>query len=88
MSAYKKVTCKGTLRLMFICLRPSSLLGFCLGVVLLTECITPAEYGLHHNPPIHIVYVNTMYLHTGKGVRRGELSQREGERGNRGEYRI
>jgi hypothetical protein len=31
MSSSKKITCKGTLRLVFICLSPPSLLGFCLG---------------------------------------------------------
>jgi hypothetical protein len=49
----KKLTCKGTLRQMFICLRPPPLLGFCLGWSTNfvgsksdTKCKTPAEYGL------------------------------------------
>jgi hypothetical protein len=31
MSSSKKFTCKGTLRQVFICLRPPPLLGFCSG---------------------------------------------------------
>jgi hypothetical protein len=39
-------------------------------------------------PPLYTLYTYSIYsilIHTGKG--RVELNQREGERGNRGEYR-
>ncbi len=36
------------------------------------------------HPTLHIVYAYTVYLFT---QRRGELNQRNGYRGNRGEYR-
>jgi hypothetical protein len=82
------MSAKGTLRQVFICLRPRPLLGFCLGrcsnflgfefgqIKVLnsgriwspTEPISP--------PPLHTVYVYTVYLFTqGRGVR---VDQREG----------
>jgi hypothetical protein len=60
MSSYKKLTFKGSLRQVFICLRPR----------------TPY-------PPLHTVYVYTVYLFTQRKVKGwGELNQREGQRGN------
>ncbi len=59
----KKFTCEGTLRQVFICLRPRT------------------TY-----PPLHSVYVYYTYSLQGRGEG-GELNQREGERGNAGEYR-
>ncbi len=79
MSSSEKLTCKGTLGQVFICLRAPPLQGFCFGrtsnfVVSesgqIQECKLPAEYGLQLKP-----------------IPRGELNQREGERGNRGEYK-
>ena len=63
----KKVTSKGTLRQVFICLRPRT---------------------AYPPSPLHTVYcTRTVHLFTqGRGEGR-ELNQREGERGNRGEYR-
>jgi hypothetical protein len=55
----KKLTCKGTLQQVFICLRLR---------------ISP--------PPLHIVYVNTVYLFTDGRGGGGELSLREGQRRN------
>jgi hypothetical protein len=59
----KQLTCKGTLRQVFIWLRPR----------------TP-----YPRPLAHCKRVYSMLIHTGEGV---ELNPREGERGNRGEYR-
>jgi hypothetical protein len=85
MSTSKKFTCKGTLRYVFICLRSSPLLGFCLwwssifvgsesgqiqSVKLLQNMVSNRT---PYPPPTHF----TVYL----------LNPREGERGNRGEYR-
>jgi hypothetical protein len=54
----KKLTRKGTLRQVIICLRPRT----------------------HTLPPLHTVYVYTVYLFTQGGE--GELNQREGDRGD------
>jgi hypothetical protein len=62
----KKLTCKVTLRQVFICLRPR----------------TPYHHSITHCIRVYL------YLFTrGKGEGR-ELNQREGERDNRGEYRL
>jgi hypothetical protein len=37
-------------------------------------------------PPLHTVYVYTVYLFTQGRGRGGEVNQREGQRGNMGEY--
>ncbi len=86
----KKLTCKGTLRQMYICLRPPPLLGFCLGwsctfwIWSDTECWTPAEYGLQQDskpstplPATHYLFI--LYLDIGGG---GGLNQREDWRCN------
>jgi hypothetical protein len=59
MSSSKQLTCKETLRQVFICLRPQ----------------------IPYPPLTHCICVYSILIHTGKG--RGELNQREGERGNR-----
>ncbi len=72
----KKLTCKGTLRQVFICLRPPPLLGFCLGwssnfagsetgqiqtVKVLQNMVSNRTTCL---PPLHTVYVHTIsYSH-------------------------
>ncbi len=79
----KKLKCKGTLRLVFICLWPPPLLGFCLGwkgnfvgsesgqiqsVKLLENMVSNTTQ--HPPPPSH-----TLYFDKGKGG--GEVNQRE-----------
>jgi hypothetical protein len=67
MSSSKKLTCKGTLKQVFICLRPR----------------TP-----YPPPPTHYTFyrrIQNTYLKGKVGGK--ELNQKEGERGNRGEYR-
>ncbi len=82
-SYLKKLTYKGALRHLFICVRPPPLLGFYWGWIgnffgfwiwSDTERHTPAEYGLQHNstlpnPPsvTHCLYI--MYFDFGKGGR-------------------
>ncbi len=77
----KKLTCKGTLRQVFICLRPPFLLGFCLGwssnyvgsksgqiYRVLNSCRLWSSTGLntpHPLPATHCLYV--LYFDTGKG---------------------
>ncbi len=60
MSLSKKFTCKVTLRLVFICLRPLP------------------SYDPIPPPPLHTVYVYTVYLFTQGRGEGGEMKQREG----------
>ncbi len=81
-SHLKQLTCKGTLRQGFICLRPPPLLGFCLGwcsnfvgsesgqiqsVKLLQNMVRVSNRT--PPPPLHTVYVYTVYLFTRGGGR-------------------
>jgi hypothetical protein len=81
----KKITCKGTLRQVFICLRPPPLLGFWLGcysnfegsesgqkqsVKLLQNMVS------NTSPPSHTLYI--MYFYFGERGGVGEAYQREG----------
>jgi hypothetical protein len=63
----KILTCQGTLRHVFICLRPPSLLGFCLGW---SSNFVGSESG-----QIQSVKSGRIWFSTGQG---GELNQREG----------
>ncbi len=58
----KKFTCKGTLRQVFICLRPPSLLGFCLGWS--SNFVGSPPPAL---PATHCLYI--LYFDKGKGGR-------------------
>ncbi len=86
----RKLTCKGTLRQMFICLRPPPLLDFCLGwssnfvgsesgqiqsVNLLQNMVSNRT---QHSPPpsSHTLSVYILYFDTGKRGR--EMNHREG----------
>jgi hypothetical protein len=79
----RKFTCKGTLRQVFICLRPPSLLGYCLGW---SSNIVGSESGQiqcvkflqnmvstrPHSPPTPSQPVTvSLYFDTGKGGRGG-----------------
>ncbi len=83
----KKLTCKGTLWLVFICLRPPPLLSFCLGGLAILLVLILGRYRVLNScricmvsnkipyPPtpytLYSVYSNTVY---------GTYSHREGER--------
>jgi hypothetical protein len=89
-----KITCKGTLRQVFIFLWPLPLLGFCLGwsrifvgsesgqvrsVIILQNMVSNST---QHTPPpppaTHCLYIIIMYIDTGKGGGGREMKQREG----------
>ncbi len=89
------------MRQLFICLRPPHLLCFSLGwssniagsvsgriqsLKLLQNMVSKQN---PISPPLYTIYVHTysVLIHTGKGGGGGKLNQREGERGNRGQYR-
>jgi hypothetical protein len=92
MSSSKKLTCKGTLRQVFICLRLPPLLGFCLGwssnfvgsesvqiqsVILLQNMVFNRTPHPRPLPATHCLFI--LYFDTGKGGEGGgELNQREG----------
>jgi hypothetical protein len=88
------MSCKGTLRQVFICLRPPPLLGFCLGGILygsdsgqIQSVKLMQNNGIQQNlkppPPLtHCIRIYHIIIPTGKGEGGGELNQREGYRGN------
>jgi hypothetical protein len=94
----KKLTYKETLRQVFICLRPPSLVGICVGLssnfvgfesgqihsVKLQKNMVSCRTQHHPPPPSHTLSVYTHYtvLDTGKGGRGGDVNQREGLRDN------
>jgi hypothetical protein len=89
----KELTCKGTLRQVFICLRPPPLLGFCQGW---SSNFVGSESGqkqgdkllqnmisntTQHTPPLPLPATHCLYIiyfDFGKGERGGEVNQREG----------
>jgi hypothetical protein len=97
MPSFKKLTCKGTLRQVFICQTPPPPLGWSINFVgsesgqiqsvkLLQNMVSNRiPYPIAHGIRMYsIQYLFTQGRGGGGGV---ELNQREGERGNRGEYR-
>ncbi len=86
MSLSNKLVCKGTLRQVFICMRPPPLQGFCLGwsikfvgsesgqsVKLPQNMVSNRSLHPHPLPTTHCLYI--LYFDTGEG---GELNQRAG----------
>ncbi len=78
----KKLTCKGTLRQVFICLGPPSLQGFVgsesvqIKSVKLLRIWSPTELNNSHPPPRHTLCTSLYCSMTqGKG---GKLNRREG----------
>ncbi len=86
----KKLTCKGTLQQVFICLRPPPLPSFCLGwqgnfvgsecgqiqsVNLLQNMVSNSPHHPHPLPATHCLYI--LYFDFGRGGE-VEVSQREG----------
>ncbi len=79
----KKLTCKGTLRQVFFCLRPPSLLGFCLGWWTILQVLNIVRYRVllhnmvsnrltsHHPPPppSHTLPVYSVLWHRKGGTR-------------------
>jgi hypothetical protein len=59
----KKLTRKGTLRQAFICLRPPSLLGFCL----VNPCRLWSPTGLNTPPPLSATYTVLCHKEGGEG---------------------
>ncbi len=87
----KKLTCQGTLRQVSICLRPSPLLGFCLGwssnfvgsesgqvqsAKLLKNMISNRNQRPHPLPATQCLFI--LYFYTGKGGKGREFKRREG----------
>ncbi len=88
----KQLTCKGTLRQLFICLRPPPLLGFCFGwcsnfvgsesgqiqsVKLLQNMVSNR---ILYPPPPYTLHTDIQYTYSHREG--GELNQREGWRGD------
>jgi hypothetical protein len=86
MSSSKKLTCKGTLRQVFLCLTPPPLLGFCLGwssnfvgsesgqiqsVKLLYNMVSNRNRHPQPLPATHCLYI--LYCETGKGGWEGRV---------------
>jgi hypothetical protein len=99
----KKLTCKGSLKQVFICLRPPLLLGFCFGwssnfvgsesgqiqsIKLLQKIVSNRT---PYPPPLkHCILINSTVIHPKKGVGGGRVEQREGEsrEGHQGRVQI
>jgi hypothetical protein len=75
-----KLICKGTLRQVFICLRPLHLLSFVGLNLVIYRVLTPTEYGLQQDStPLTPSQPNTVCIYCTLTQRKGgELNQREG----------